>query len=77
LVSAHLRVTSSTLEPLFGALPQRLNGYYTADFHSEYHLSDHFRLYADIRNFTNQRYFDQWGFATWGINFRAGVQVSL
>jgi vitamin B12 transporter len=77
LVSAHLRITSSTLEPLFGASPQRLNGYYTADFHSEYHLSNHFRLYADIRNFTNQRYFDQWGFATWGINFRAGVQVSL
>jgi vitamin B12 transporter len=76
-VSLSLRSVSSTLEPFYGEAPKRLSGYYTLDLQAGYQCSRSVGFYCDLRNMTDQLYFDQWGYGTMGFNVRTGIRLAF
>lgn len=53
-----------------------LEPFTTVDVYAEYRLSPRLRLFADLRNLTNARYFDVYGFANRRFNGTGGVLLS-
>ena len=76
-VSLSLRSVSSMLEPFYGEAPKRLSGYYTLDLQAGYQCSRSVGFYCDLRNMTDQLYFDQWGYGTMGFNLRTGIRLAF
>ena len=76
-VSMHLRSAGSLFEPKYGAAPVKLGNYYTLDMYGEYEFIKKVKLFADFKNITDQKYFDQEGFNTRRFNMNAGVIVNL
>ena len=76
-VSIHLRTAGSLFEPVYAATPVKLDNYYTMDIYGEYEFIKKIKLFADFRNITDQKYFDQQGFNTRRFNLNMGVIVNL
>jgi vitamin B12 transporter len=55
--------------------PISLGAYYTADLYVAYRCSGNLQLYADVRNITDQVYFDINGYNNRRINVMLGVQL--
>ncbi|MBC7891779.1 MAG: TonB-dependent receptor, partial [Sphingobacteriaceae bacterium] len=53
-----------------------LASYATVDVYAEYRFSPRLRAFADLRNLTNERYFDVYGFANRRFNGTGGVLLS-
>ncbi|MEO6584489.1 MAG: TonB-dependent receptor, partial [Ferruginibacter sp.] len=70
-----LRSGSSFLEPKFGIAPVRLSGYYTWDVYGEYTFGNCIKVFGDVKNITDQLYFDQEGFGTRGFNVNIGISL--
>ncbi len=75
--SLSLRTVSSFMEPKYMATPVWLKGYSLLDLHLSYRAGKRFLLLADIRNLLDEDYSDIEGFSTRGLNFSAGVSISL
>jgi vitamin B12 transporter len=56
---------------------QVLSAYYTADLYAAYQVQKSVKLFLDIRNITNQEYFDIYGYNNRRFNFMAGVNVNF
>lgn len=76
-LSGHLRNVSSFYEPKFGTAPVLLKGYYTWDMYASYLISKNIKTFADLRNITDQLYFDQEGFATRRFNMNVGLSLQF
>jgi vitamin B12 transporter len=76
-LGATLRMAGKRLEPVYASEPVTLSPYYTVSVYGEYKFSKKFRVFADIKNLTDQKYFEVMGYNTAGFNVMAGVQVSL
>lgn len=76
-VSAHTRIVGKRLEPLFQSSPIVMDGYYTVDLYTGYQFSKWVKGFVDLKNITNQRFFDVRGYNARRFNFMAGVNVSL
>jgi vitamin B12 transporter len=76
-VGTTLRVAGKRLEPVYGSVPVTLASYYTVDLYGEYKFSKRLRAFVDVRNLTDQQYFEVMGYNTAGFNVMAGVQVGL
>lgn len=77
LVRAHLRSVGSFYEPKFGGSPVRLSGYYTLDLYGAYNFNNRIKAFVDLKNLTDQEYFDQQGFNTRKFNMNGGISLSL
>ncbi|MDX2048867.1 MAG: TonB-dependent receptor [Chitinophagaceae bacterium] len=77
LISAHLRNVSKFYEPRFAAAPLEMKGYYTIDLYSSYRFSKALSVFAELRNITDQQYFDIRGFNTKPLNFNTGINCSF
>ncbi len=80
-LSATVRAVSSRPDAFyndetFKTEPITLAPFTTVDFYAEYRLSRRLRLFADLRNLTNARYFDVYGFANRRFNGTGGVVLS-
>ncbi|MBD0374483.1 MAG: TonB-dependent receptor [Flavisolibacter sp.] len=71
------RYVGSRLEPVYGKAPVKLDDYLTIDVSASYRFSDHVRVFADLKNITNQRYFDILGYTARRFNAFAGVSLEL
>jgi vitamin B12 transporter len=76
-MNAGLHAVGTRLEYIYGATPVTLASYYTVDFYAEYKILSQLKLYADLKNITNQRYFDVPGYNSRRFNFMAGASVQL
>lgn len=76
-LSAHLKTVSKFYEPQYAAAPYEMKGYYTIDFYSEYKFNKKFKIFADLQNITDQKYFDIRGFNSKRFNFNAGFNINL
>jgi vitamin B12 transporter len=74
---ATVRITGDRLEPIYASKPVVLDSYYTIDLYGEYRILRNVRVFADIKNITDQEYFEILGYNTRGFNFMGGVRVSL
>lgn len=72
-----LKTVSKRLEPVYASKPKILNDYYTLDLYGDYNFSKKCRLFIDLKNITNQRYFDILGYNSRRFNFMAGISVNL
>ena len=76
-VSTHFKTVSKFYEGQYAAAPFKIKGYYTLDFYSEYKLSAKCKLFADLQNITDQKYFDLRGFNSKRFNCNAGINLNL
>ena len=74
-LGSYVRSISSFFEPKFGSAPVKLKGYYTWDVHASYLILKNVKTFVDLRNITDQLYFDQEGFATRRLNMNAGLSL--
>ncbi|MCE2833887.1 MAG: TonB-dependent receptor [Chitinophagaceae bacterium] len=71
------RITGERLEPRFMDSPLQLEAFQVADLYIGYALKGGLRLFFDLRNVTNQRYFEVAGFNARGRNFMTGLSYSF
>jgi vitamin B12 transporter len=59
--------------------PERkvLNAYYNLDLYASYQPVAIVKLFADLRNVTNQQYYDVYGYNSRRFNFMAGAIVNF
>ena len=55
--------------------PKRLAAYYNLDLYASYQPVEKIKIFADLRNVTNQQYFDLYGYNNRRFNFMAGAIV--
>lgn len=75
-IRTQLKTVSKRLEPVYAAAPKTLNSYYTIDLYGEYSLKK-IKFFVDLRNITNQRYFDILGYNSKRFNFMAGLNFNM
>jgi vitamin B12 transporter len=71
------KYSGSRLEPVYASAPYRLDDFYTIDLSFHYRFSRQIRAYLDLRNITNQEYFDILGYNSRKFNFAAGLDVQF
>lgn len=76
-ISTQLHAVSSREEFIYGGSPQILKGYYTINLYGEFKINKRFKMFADLKNITNQQYFDFLGYNSRRFNFNTGVQFSF
>ncbi|MFI5130545.1 MAG: TonB-dependent receptor [Chitinophagales bacterium] len=76
-IKAQLRAVSKRLEPVYASAPKTLSSYYTVDLYGDYNFSAKWKLFIDLKNITNQRYFDVFGYNSRRFNFMTGLSVNL
>src|SRR5262249_46055370 len=54
----NLRVVSSREEFIYGLAPETLDAYATVDVYSEYSFNKKAKVFVDLKNVTNTKYFD-------------------
>lgn len=76
-ISAQYKYIAKRWEGMFQAPPIQMGDYYTLDAYAEYMLAGRLRIYADIRNITDQQYFDIRGYNSRKFNFTTGLVFNL
>lgn len=73
----HARFAGKRFEPQFMSAPIELKAYNTIDLYAEYKATQKIKAFADLKNITNERYFDLRGYNSRRFNFMAGLNVTL
>ncbi len=67
---------SKRMEPAgFGLAPVEMSAYYTWNLYSSYEITKHFKVYADLKNITDEKYFEVRGYNSRRFNFMAGLNI--
>ncbi|MFN2456952.1 MAG: TonB-dependent receptor plug domain-containing protein [Chitinophagaceae bacterium] len=75
--STLIKIIGKRYEPVYLSVPKELDSYHTIDFSTSYSLNKKLRVFADLKNITNQQYFDIIGYNSRGFNFTAGITLQL
>ncbi len=76
-VMPSFRFVGSRLKGMYDAGPALMPQYYTVDFYTAYSFTKQLRAFVDLRNITNQQYFDVVGYNSRKFNVMAGLSFSL
>jgi vitamin B12 transporter len=76
-ISTHARFAGRRFEPVFMAAPIPMEAYQTVDIYTEYKFSQRIKAFADLKNITNEQFFDVRGYNSRRFNFMAGVNINL
>jgi len=71
------RFVGSRLKGEYDAGPATMPPYYTIDFYAAYNFTKQFRAFVDLRNITDQKYFDIVGYNSRGSNFTVGISADF
>jgi vitamin B12 transporter len=71
------RYTGARLKDPYDAGPPEQPSYYTVDLFAGYDLNKNARLFADLHNITDQKYFDVVGYNSKGFNMQAGINLKF
>ncbi len=71
------RFVGTRLKGEYDAGPAVMPQYYTLDFYAAYQAGKQFKLFADIRNITDQKYFDIPGYNSRQANYTLGVSAAF
>jgi vitamin B12 transporter len=75
--SPSFRFIGERLKGLYDAGPEKMPAYYTIDFYFGYTISKKCRAFMDLRNITNQEYFDIVGYNSKRFNMMTGINLSF
>jgi vitamin B12 transporter len=73
--SATTRIVGKRFEGIFEAAPKELKNYYTVDLFGSYNICQKYRFFVEVRNITDQQFFDVLGYNSRRNNFMAGLQI--
>lgn len=76
-LSTAVKWTGKRFESVFGSSPVVLGSYYTIDIYSEYKFKKWMKLFLDLKNVTDQKYFDILGYNSRRFNFIVGISATL
>ena len=76
-LSTHFKTVSKFYEAQYAAAPYNMKGYYTLDIYGEYQLNKNFKMFIDVQNITDQKYFDIRGFNSRRFNCNVGINFSF
>mgnify|MGYP001793449641 CR=1 FL=1 len=71
------RFVGTRLKGQYDAGPDLMPQYYTIDFYAGYNFIRQLRVFADIRNITDQKYFDVPGYNSRKANYAIGVSANF
>jgi vitamin B12 transporter len=71
------RFIGNRLKGMYDAGPDKMPAYYTIDLYFGYALSKKCRAFIDLRNITNQEYFDIIGYNSKRFNMMTGISLSF
>jgi vitamin B12 transporter len=76
-VMPSFRLVGSRLKGLYDAGPDKMPAYYTIDLYLGYAISKNCRAFIDLRNITDQQYFDIVGYNSKRFNMMTGISLSF
>ena len=76
-ISSLLKIAGKRFEPIYAGFPIELKGYYTINLYGEYKINKVFKTFVDLKNITDQQYFDILGYNSKRFNFNAGISINL
>jgi len=76
-VAPSFRFVGTRIKGTYDAGPATMPQYYTLDFYAAYNIVKQCRLFVDLRNLTDQQYFDVPGYNSRRFNFMAGITASF
>ena len=78
-LSLAMHAMGKRVEAIYGAAPSGFDAYayYTLDGYVEYKVCKQLKAFADLKNITNQLYFDIPGYNSLRFNFMAGISLHL
>jgi len=76
-VAPSFRFVGTRTKGQYDAGPAQMPQYYTLDFYAAYNVVKQFRFFVDLRNITDQQYFDVPGYNSRRFNFMAGVSANF
>lgn len=71
------RFIGDRLKGFYDAGPDPIPHYYTIDFYTSYAFAKYFKGFVDLRNITNQKYFDVPGYNSRQFNFTVGLAANF
>jgi len=72
-----LKFVGKRLEPVYASAPLVLDSYYTIDLSAAYRFNKSIRFFADLKNITDQVYFDVSGYNSRRFNGTVGLSLNL
>ena len=72
-----LRIVGTRIKGTYDAGPDKMPAYYTIDLYTGYQFSKNCKAFVDLRNITNQQYFDIVGYTSKRFNMMAGISLSF
>jgi vitamin B12 transporter len=76
-VMPSFRFVGTRLKGQYDAGPEQMPQYYTVDFYAAYNACKQVRVFADMRNITNQTYFDVIGYNSRKANYTIGITATF
>jgi vitamin B12 transporter len=76
-VSTQIHSVSKREEFIYGGVPEVLKAYTTINVYSEYKFAKKNKLFLDLKNITNKKYFDFLGYNARKLNVTCGVNFQL
>jgi len=76
-ISLSLRTVGKRVESVYGSAPIDIASYYTLDGYIEYKMGRNLKFFVDLKNLTDQKFFDIPGYNSKRFNFMAGINVHL
>jgi vitamin B12 transporter len=76
-LSPSFRFVGTRIKGQYDAGPATMPQYYTVGFYAGYDIVKQVRLFADLKNLTNQEYFDIPGYNSRKFNFTVGVNANF
>jgi len=76
-ISTSYRYIGTRLKGEYDAGPSKMPQYYTLDCYLGYKYSKRFNVFIDLRNITNQQYFDVVGYNSKKFNVMTGISINL
>ncbi len=76
-VSSRLHSVSKREEFIYGDTPEALKSYATLDLYGEYKFGSKTKIFLDLKNITDKKYFDLLGYNSRRFNFTGGVSFTL
>ena len=75
--SIQFQSVSKREEFVYGSVPEILKAYSTINLYSEYKFKKQVKLFLDLKNITNKKYFDFLGYNARRFNFTTGVSFQF
>ena len=76
-IAPSFRFVGTRMKGQYDFGPDLMPEYYTIDFYAAYNIVKQCRLFVDLKNITNQLYFDVPGYNSRRFNFMTGVSVDF